>query len=295
MSFWQHYLQPRSLAEALDALQNAPAPLAILAGGTDLLLDLQHGRHPPLQTLLDITAIPELQALEIRGEYLFIGAARPIAQTISHPLVQTHAQALVEAGALIAGPQVRNVATFGGNVAHALPAADGTIALLALDAQAEVVSSRGKPRVALETLFRGPGESALQPDELIVGFYIPLRRADEASAFRRVMRPQGVALPILNLAVWLRRRDEVISAVRLAVGPAGPVPQRATQTEQLLRDRPWSTETLALGLQALLQEVHFRTSPRRASAAYRYHLLQHLFIETMTLAWERTQTSISGA
>ena len=111
-----------------------------IAGGTDLLLDLKQGRHAPVHTLIDLTFVPEMTVLELRGDELYIGAAVPVNRVALDPLTGTHAQALVEACDLIAGPQVRNVATLGGNVAHALPAADGTIALTALDAQAEVAS-----------------------------------------------------------------------------------------------------------------------------------------------------------
>lgn len=287
MSSWVKVFRPHTLAEALEILAATAPSVAILAGGSDLLLDLEQGRHPPVQALVDITTIPELQIVELSGESLFLGAAYPIAKAIAHPLIQQHAQALVEAGALIAGPQVRNVATFGGNVAHALPAADGTIALLALDAQAEIASPRGWRRASLENLFLGPGRSALQKDEILTGFYLPLSRPGEASAFRRVMRPQGVALPILNLAIWLRRHEQEIEAIRLAVGPAGPTPQRPQKTEAILQGRPWNEQTLQDGLHTLLSEVRFRTSPRRASERYRYHLLEHLFKETLTLAWER--------
>ncbi len=110
-----------------------------------------------------------------------------------------NAQALIEACGLIGGPQVRNVATLGGNVAHALPAADGTIALMALNAQVEVANQKGNRRVPIAEMFLGPGKSALIQNELLVGFYLPLQNQNQASAFQRVMRPQGVALPIIQL------------------------------------------------------------------------------------------------
>ncbi len=116
-----------------------------IAGGTDLLLDLKQGRHAPVHTLIDLTFVSEMSLLELRGDDLYIGAAVSVNRVALDPLVGTHAQALVEACNLIAGPQVRNTATLGGNVAHALPAADGTIALTALNAQAEVASPAGNP------------------------------------------------------------------------------------------------------------------------------------------------------
>src|SRR5512134_1169774 len=141
MNLWQNYIRPKTLSEAMDAFATAPRPLLPIAGGTDLLLDLEQGRHSPVQTLVDVTSIAEMNLLEPRGDELFIGASVPVNRIVLNPMAVAHAQALVEACDLIAGPQVRNVATLGGNVAHALPAADGTIALLALDAQAEIASA----------------------------------------------------------------------------------------------------------------------------------------------------------
>ncbi|MGC8856638.1 MAG: FAD binding domain-containing protein [Anaerolineae bacterium] len=288
MAPWKYFLRPTHLQEALQMLSTAPRPVAPLAGGTDLLLDLQQGRHPPLQTLLDVTGIRELQALEVRGDRLFIGAAVPLNRITRDPQVGAHAQALVEAGNLIAGPQVRNVATLGGNVAHALPAADGTIALLALGAEAEVASLNTTRRLPLSELFQGPGKSALrQGEELLVGFYLPLQKKGQASCFKRIMRPQGVALPILNCAIWLTRHGERVEEIRIAVGPAAAIPFRARQAESALCGHPLSEETFTRSLQALLAEVQFRSSPQRASAEYRRHLIRLLYREVLYTAWRR--------
>src|SRR6188474_2143929 len=195
MNLWQNYLRPRTLAEAMDTFSSAPRPLAPIAGGTDLLIDLAQGRHSPVHTLVDVTEIEELLALEIRADTLFVGASVPVNRIVLDPVVRAHAQALVEACELIAGPQVRNVATLGGNVAHALPAADGTIALLALNAQAEIAGFTGTRCVPFKELFVGPGKSSLKHgEELLVGFYLPLAKNGQASCFKRIMRPQGVAL-----------------------------------------------------------------------------------------------------
>jgi len=169
MNLWQQYVRPTSVTEAVTALSTAPGPALPLAGGTDILLDLQQGRHSPVHTIVDLTEIPEMKILETRDERLFIGAGVPLSCIARDPLVASHAQALVEACDLVGGPQVRNVATLGGNVAHALPAADGTIALMCLDAEAEVAGLQGSRRVSLPELFLGPGKSALQSDEIIVG------------------------------------------------------------------------------------------------------------------------------
>jgi len=288
MNLWQEYKRPASISEAIQALTSATGSVMPIAGGTDLLLDLKQGRHAPVHTLIDLTFVTEMKALELRGDELYIGAAVAVNRVATDPLVGTHAQALVEAANLIAGPQVRNTATIGGNVAHALPAADGTIALTALNAQAEVASPAGTRRVPFTSLFAGPGKSSLnKSEEIIAGFYLPLTKKGQASCFKRIMRPQGVALPILNCAVWLEREGEIVKDIHIAVGPGGPIPFRATEAEDTLRGQSFNEETFARTIEALLAQAKFRTSARRASADYRKHIVGGLFSDVFEAAWSR--------
>jgi CO/xanthine dehydrogenase FAD-binding subunit len=289
MTYWKNYHIAQDIADALQALAAAPGDVRIVAGGTDLLLDLQQGRHAPVDTLVDVTRVDEMCRLVVRQDGLYIGAGLPLNQIVASPLVLEHAQALQEAAGLVGGPQVRNTATLGGNVAHALPAADGTIALLALDAQAEVASTAGRRRIPLQELFLGPGRSSLDPrQDVLVGFYLPLRQAGQASTHHRVMRPQGVAIAILNMAVWLQREGDHIGAVRIALGPAGPVPQRARAAEKVLQGSPLDAPTLQRATEALLSEARFRTSPHRATAEYRRQMAGVLLEDTLKTAWSRT-------
>ena len=290
MTLWQEYLQPKTLTEAIAALVNAPGSALPLAGGTDLILDLDQGRHPPVHTIVDITSVREMTPIEIRGDELFIGASVSHTHIVESKLVADNAQALIEACDLIGGPQVRNVATLGGNVAHALPAADGTIALMALNAQVEVANQKGNRRVPISEMFLGPGKSALGKNELLVGFYLPLQNQNQASAFKRIMRPQGVALPIINLAIWLMREKSQIIDIRIAVGPGGPKPWRALESESNLRGQVMNDESISDALEILLRAAQFRTSPHRASAEYRRELVKPLFKDTIEAAWERAST-----
>jgi xanthine dehydrogenase FAD-binding subunit len=293
MKTWTSYILAYSLEDALSALASSPGPAHPIAGGTDLLLELQQGRKSPLHTLVDITHIPELKLLEERGDHLFIGAAVPISAIVASPLVNAHALAVAEACNLIGGPQVRNTATLGGNVAHALPAADGMISLVAMDARVEVASQEGRRVVPILEMFRGPGVSALDLSrEILVGFQIPFRKQGQASAFSRVMRPQGVALPILNMAVFVEREADQIVQTRIAIGPSGPTPQRALAVEQFLAGKSPTPETLAEARKVLNETVRFRTSPRRATAEYRYQLAGYLLEEVTLKAWQRVEEVI---
>jgi CO/xanthine dehydrogenase FAD-binding subunit len=290
MNLWQEYKQPTSLGEAIQALMTATGPVMPIAGGTDLLLDLKQGRQPHVHTLIDLTSVAEMTALELKGDELFIGAAVPVNQVALDLLVGEHAQALVEACNLIAGPQVRNTATLGGNVAHALPAADGTIALTALDAQAEIAGITGSRRMPFTSLFLGPGKSAIKKsEELIVGFYLPRIRKGQASCFKRIMRPQGVALPILNCAVWLEREKDGVKDIHIAVGPGAATPFRATQAEMSMKGQLFDDNSINRTIEAMLEQVQFRTSARRATAEYRRHIVTGLFRDTLKTAWDRVE------
>jgi CO/xanthine dehydrogenase FAD-binding subunit len=275
MTTWNRYLKPTTVEEALRDLHEASGDARVIAGGTDLLLDIQQGRMSPVDTLVDVTGIEELCELREEGETLVVGAALTHARIIADPLTMRNAPCLVEACALIGGPQVRNVATLGGNVAHGLPAADGTIALLALGAQAIVAGRAGRREVPVEDLFAGPGRTTLEPQRsILVGFRIRCRGPREGSAFYRVMRPQGVAIAILNMAVWLRLDARgTVGSARLVVGPGGPTPHRATKAEAQLCGQ--AAEGLALDavLGALEEETRLRSSAHRATSEYRHHLL----------------------
>lgn len=293
MSTWQHYHIAQTTDDALQALERAPNGAQLIAGGTDLLLDIQQGRHEEVHTLVDVNDIPAMRVIEIRDGELFIGASVPHKTITQSALVREHGEALTTASGLIGGPQVRNTATIGGNVAHALPAADGTIALMALNAQAEITSAEGRRRVPMAELFLGPGKSALNPvREILTGFSIGLRQEGQASAFNRIMRPQGVAIAILNLAVWLERQGDIITDVRIAAGPSGPTPRRITNAEAALCGKTLTDKSLSEAYQAALDEVQLRTSRHRATKEYRKDMVGVLLEKTLKEALERAVRTV---
>lgn len=293
MTYWDRYLQPTTVDEALRELAQAPDESRVIAGGTDLLLDLQQGRQVPVRALVDVTGIPELRDICEADGSVFVGAAATHSRILEHPLLIRHAPCLVEACSLIGGPQVRNVATLGGNVAHGLPAADGTIALLALGAQVVVAEAGGRRTAPLESLFLAPGRTTLSgAAAILVGFRFPQRGAREGCAFLRTMRPQGVAIAILNMAVWLRLDESgVIAEARLAAGPGGPTARRALHAEERLCGQSSHGVAIEPVLEALADDVQLRTSAHRATAEYRYHMLGVLLRRIVP----RALASVAGA
>lgn len=291
MNNFQEYLQPQSIEEALDNLASAPGSVAVVAGGTDLLLELRQGRHPAVERLVDVSGIELLREISVEGDQVYIGAGVTHKEIISSPILIEHARCVVEGCGLIGGPQVRNVATIGGNVAHALPAGDGTISLLALDTEVQLATAQGTDWSPLIGIFSGPGQVNFdRKTTLVTGFRFGVKGPREGSAFHRVMRPQGVAIAILNMAAWLKLgSDGSLEAARVSVGPAGPQPFRAYETEGFLAGKNWDTEVFKKAAEILGEEVSLRTSAHRATKEYRHKLLPVLLETVIQQAIERAK------
>ena len=297
MALWQEYYRPDTVEAALALLAQHEGRARVVSGGTDLLLEMQQGHKPPVEALVDVTSIADMAHIKHLGDWLEIGAAVPHTEIVKSEIIRQQATCLVESCGVIGGPQVRNVATLGGNVAHALPAADGTTALVALNAEAEVANGRGRAWRPILSLFRGPGKSAIdQTGELITRFRFSVPQSGEGTAFKRIMRPQGVALPILACAVWIRVQGSRgageqgrIDEVRICIGPVRPVPCRAEGAEAALKGRRLD-EALDDCVAAAQREFSPRTSKHRATAEYRVEMIDVLLRRALPLAVRRAMT-----
>lgn len=293
MTLWNHYHTPGSVDEALSLLKSYGGAARVVAGGTDLLLDIRQGHTPHPDALIDVTCIPELAGMYQDGSTLIIGAGVTHSQIVQSALIAARATCLVESCGVVGGPQVRNVGTLGGNVAHALPAGDGTTSLVALDAQAEAVIAGERLWLPIQALYRGPGQSALDPcRDLLIRFRVPLSDVHEGSAFKRIMRPQGVALPILGCAAWVRLDEsgEWFEAARVCIGPVARVPVRAEAVETALAGQPVGADSVERAVGAALESLHPRTSAYRATADYRQDMIGVLLRRVLPLAVARAQS-----
>jgi CO/xanthine dehydrogenase FAD-binding subunit len=291
MTLFKEYLQPTTVKQAVDDLSNSSGSVAIIAGGTDLLLDIRQGRHQPVDRLIDISGIPEMREISQEGDYIYLGAGVTHKEIISNPLLLEHAHCVVEGCGLIGGPQVRNIATIGGNVSHALPAGDGTISLLALDTEVQIASQEGVRCSPLIDLFAGPGEVTFDRNQdIVIGFRFKTKGKREGSSFHRIMRPQGVAIAILNMAVWVKLgKKETLTDIRLSCGPAGPKPFRAYKTEEFLKGKTWDETIIQEAFRILGDEVSLRTSAHRATKEYRHKLIPILVQTTIDKALKRAK------
>ncbi len=293
MKLWNQYHRPTTADEAVELLTRYAGTARVIAGGTDLLIDLRAAGGDPHEALIDITAIPDLCTIEQSDGYASIGAGVTHTQIVRSGLLAAHATCLVESCGVVGGPQVRNVATLGGNVAHALPAGDGTTSLVALDAEAEIIKDGVRRWVGIREMYLGPGQSLLNPHhDLLLRVRFPLAAAGMATAFKRVMRPQGVALPVLGCAVWVQLSDDYthIAAARVCIAPVAPVPTRITEIEATLKDAPATEASITAAVETAKATLNPRTSKYRATAAYRHQMSEVLLRRTLQLAIRRIQT-----
>ena len=262
------YHRPRCLAEAFELARKTPSA-RFVAGGTDLLVALRKRRIPPPEALISLRSLPELSGIEA-GDRLRIGAAVPLTDIGEHPAVNADFPALAAAIEVVGSRQIRNVATLGGNLCNASPAADTVPALLVHDARVELTSTGGGRVLPLEEFLRGPGETALEPGELLSA--VTLEPAEGArSVFLRKGRT-AMDLAIASVAVRWVFADDRPRGVRVAAGAVAPVALRLRSVEALLE----GAELGGSGLESLLERVRREArrsiapiSDLRASAEYR--------------------------
>lgn len=275
------YLKPSSVEETLTLLSSSGGKARIIAGGTDLIPDLRAGKHAP-ERLLDITGIERLRSIEISDDEIRLGAACTFAELQAHAELCNAVPALIRAVSAVGSPQTRNVATLGGNLVNAMPAADSAVPLTALGAVVEVSGADGNRFLPLSDCYIAFGKSAVDPSrELAIS--VRFARPDRQTGFatERFAQRHSVALPVVHLAVFLRREERTLSTVRIVAAPCGIRPWRAVKAEALLRDKAPSAELIRAAGRAMAAEAPFRDSPVRFTAKYKKELSQALFWDAM--------------
>lgn len=287
------YLFPESVDDAIRLLESNAGQAQIIAGGTDVLPDIRRGRIRP-RLLVDITRIPGLDRITVTSDHVEIGAAVTFSALKHSPFINDRVHALADAARCVGAGAIQNVATWVGNLVQAMPAADGAIVALALDAEARVADDNGATWRPVESLFLGPGISAIDPTRQLVSHLrfpvrwerVPDRAVLWGTAFVRIGRRPSVVLPILNCAVCvcLDASGERIEQARLALGPVAPRPFRARQVETYLEGRPPGHETFAEAAQLVRGLAEPRDSVMRASRTYRLAIIPPLVESTLQSA-----------
>ncbi|HET8913115.1 MAG TPA: FAD binding domain-containing protein, partial [Ktedonobacteraceae bacterium] len=234
---WQTYKQPTSLAEALELLEHHRESARIIAGGTDVLIELQRGVKPT-STLIDITRLNELRYLRRSATHLHLGALATHNAVLASPNFQQAALPLVQACWEVGAPQIRNRATIAGNLITASPANDTITPLVALNAELVLVSCAGERIVPLKEFYRGVRKTVLQPTELLSEIRVPIMQPNERGLFLKLGLRRAQAISVINAALILTIEDEHIREARVTLGCLAPTIVHATTVENFLQGKP---------------------------------------------------------
>jgi CO/xanthine dehydrogenase FAD-binding subunit len=275
---WEEYLVPTSLEEALAMLKERQGRARVIAGGTDLIIQLKK-KEVTARCLVDVTNLDELKGIELEDGFIRVGACVTHQELASSSLIRERAAALAEGASQVGSPQIRNMGTVGGNIVNAQPAADTVVPLMALESEVEVVTATGIRREPLGGLCLGPGQCTVDSTaEILTGVWFRALGPNQGSAFERLAKRKALSLPILNAAavVTLNNGGDTFQEVRLAVGPVGPTPSRAFNAEEALRGATVEAQAIAAALELAAQEAQPRSNPLRGSQEYRQEMVKVL-------------------
>lgn len=279
---WQQYFTPNNLTDALKLMEQHRDRARIIAGGTDLVLDFSNGRLAPVETLVDISQIPELKKVALDGEALTIGSTVTLAEIIQSGLLRSRAPLLVESARKIAGPQIRNMATIGGNVVNASPAADMVPPLLVLDSIIMVIKpGHIRREVPLKEFLRGNRKVELEIGEIVTGFTFTPPGPSTQFYFRKVQPRRSMAIAILNIAIYLEVEDKRIKDIRIAMGAVAPTAVRLHTIESELVGLPVEKAIEPARYLGTDQDIA-PISDFRASRQYRLQVARNLLREAVT-------------
>jgi carbon-monoxide dehydrogenase medium subunit len=266
------YITPASLDAALEvSARNAPH-VKLLAGGTDLLVELKHSANGP-KYVVDLGRVPELKGIEETSAGLRIGAMVTHTEIMESQLIAQHAPAMIAAAVTIGAVQTRNMGTIGGNLVTCVPSLDSGPVLVALDALVTVAGAQGKRQMPITEFFVGPRKTALAPDEILVDILIPAVMLGRPASFRKFGLRKGQALALVNAAASVLVEDGRIADTRIALGAVSPTVIRALQAEAIVTGKNVG-DTAALREAAEMAVTEARPiDDFRASAAYRRELI----------------------
>ena len=283
-----HYEAPTSLDQAVSLLATAGDDGRLLAGGTDLIIQMRAGVRQPGQ-VIDAKKIPELQTLSYDAQSgLRLGAALACCEIIDNPTVRQHYPGLVEAAGLIGSDQILARASVGGNVCNGSPAADTTPALIALGATCQIAGPKGTREIAVEDFVTAPGQTVLAADELLVEFRIPAPPAKAADCYQRFIPRNEMDIAVVGVGSCVALDGDTCSAARIGLGAVAARPLLAEEAGAALVGKPLDDAAIDTAAK-LAQAAASPISDMRGTAEFRTHLVGVLTRRTLKEAAARAR------
>jgi carbon-monoxide dehydrogenase medium subunit len=280
------YFAPTTVQEALSLLTKHGRGAKILAGGQSLIPAMRFRLSTP-ETIIDINKLTDLQYIREEGSYLAIGALTREARLEESAVVEQRYPMLGDATHVIADPIVRNMATIGGNLAHADPANDHPAVMLAYNAQVVAIGPKGSRTIAIDDFFVGLFETVLKADEILTEIRIPKPGPNTGSAYVKMERKVG-DYAISAVAVNLTMNGDTCSAARIGLTNVSPVPMRAKQAEQALIGAKLTDAAIESAGKAAAAECD-PSADLRGSVEYKRDITRVLLKRAIRIAHQRVK------
>jgi CO/xanthine dehydrogenase FAD-binding subunit len=279
------YHAPGSLAEAVALLAQQGEGGKILAGGTDLLVQIKERGLVP-RYVVSLRNVPELATIAYDEQTgLRIGAAAKLSDVAAHPEVQERYPIVVQGASLVGSLQIQNLGTVAGNLCNAAPSADCAPPLIACGASVRLVGPQGERTVPLEGFFTGPGRTVLQEGEILAEVLVPPPPARSGGNYERYTPRQEMDIAVVGVGtVVVLDQEGRCAEARICLGAVAPTPVRAIEAEQLLAGQELSEALLERAGEAAAAVARPITD-QRGSANYRTRLVQVLTKRTLLAAW----------
>jgi carbon-monoxide dehydrogenase medium subunit len=279
------YFEPKTVGEAVSLLAKYGAEAKVIAGGTDMLVDMKYKEEPGC--LINIKKIPGLSSIQENGGSLRIGALTTIRDIETNALVRDKLTVLWESSHQFASLQIRNTATIGGNICRASPSGETLAPLLVLEAKGKCVSADGEKTEPFSSLFQGPGKTSLGAKGLLTEIDVPYPAAGSKSIYLKHAVRGAMDIAMVGVAVLLTpdaARNNV-QDVRIGLGAVAPTPIRATKTEALLRGKPLSAALLKQAA-AMAATESSPINDQRSSAENRRWIVEALTRRGLEQTWK---------
>ena len=279
------YRQAHSLEEATHLLNEYGKDARLMMGGTDLFPGLREDVYRP-RVVLDVKQIPSLRQITFDPEVgLSLGAAATMNEIARHPTIQRDYPLLAQAAATVASYQIRNRATIGGNLCNASPCADTAPAALVLEAELDLYGPQGTRRVPAREFFVGPGQTVLQPTELMTTIRFPLPTSTGAARYLKLGRCKSGDLSLVGVAVH-GQPDGTASGYRfrIGLGSVGPVPFRALEAEAILANDAPGEDAFARAAETAMAAATPITDVR-GTADYQRAMVRTLTLRALREVW----------
>ena len=279
------YFEPKSISEALSVLVKHGAEAKVIAGGTDVMVDIKFKEEPG--SLVNIKKLPGLGGIKENGGSLRIGALATIRDLETNALVREKLPVLWEAAHQFASLQVRNTATIGGNICRASPSGETLAPLLVLEATGKCAFSDGEKSQPFTSFFQGPGKSVLGAKGLLTEIDVPYPAAGSKSVYLKHAVRGAMDIAMVGVAVLITPDPgkNNMQDVRIGLGAVAPTPIRAPKTEALLRGKPL-TAALLKEAAALTASESSPISDQRSSGEYRRWIVEALTRRGLEQTWK---------